>query len=156
MSLPPRPAALAGREELLASLRELLTQGGSPRLVVLSGMGGVGKTSLAAEFAHRHLAEVGVAWQVRCEDPAVAAQDMAELAAQTGGRALADPRDPVASAHVVLAAFGVEWLLIFDSAPDEPPIRRFMTPAGRGRKQRQASALHTVTALRQPGAPDSP
>ena len=133
MSLPPRPAALAGREELLASLHELLTQDTSPRFVVLSGLGGVGKTSLAAEYAHRHLAEIAVAWQVRSEDQAVLAQDMAELAAQTGGRELADPRDPVASAHAVLAAFPSEWLLIFDNAVDEVSIRRFLPPAGPGR-----------------------
>jgi hypothetical protein len=46
VSLPPRPAALASREDLLASLDELLAQDGAPRAVVLSGMGGVGKTSL--------------------------------------------------------------------------------------------------------------
>ena len=34
-----------------------------PRMVVLSGLGGAGKTSVAVEYAHRHLAEVGVAWQ---------------------------------------------------------------------------------------------
>jgi hypothetical protein len=133
VSLPPRPAALSGREELLAGLHELLTRDGAPCAVVLSGMGGVGKTSLAAEYAHRHLTEVGVAWQVRCEDRAVLAQDMAELAAQVGGRELADLRDPVASAHAVLAAFGLEWLLIFDNAADEPSIRRFLPPAGPGR-----------------------
>jgi hypothetical protein len=133
VSLPPRPAALAGREELLASMHELLTRDGAPRSVVLTGLGGVGKTSLAAEYAHRHLAEVGVAWQVRCEDLAVLAQDMAELAAQVGGRELADLRDPVASAHAVLAAFSSEWLLIFDNAADEASIRRSLPPAGPGR-----------------------
>jgi hypothetical protein len=133
VSLPPRPAALAGREELLASLDELLAGDGGPRTVVLCGMGGVGKTSLAAEYAHRHLAEVGVAWQVRCEDLAVLVSEMAELAAQVGGRELADPRDPVASAHAVLAAFTSPWLLIFDNATDEPSIRRFVPPAGPGR-----------------------
>jgi len=114
-------------------VHELLTHEGAPRLAVLSGMGGVGKTSVAAEYAHRHLTEVGVAWQVRCEDPAVLAQDMAELAAQVGGRELADPRDPVASAHAVLAAFPSEWLLIFDNAADEPCLARFVPPAGPGR-----------------------
>lgn len=92
MSLPPRATALAGREELLAIMHGLLTHERAPRMVVLSGMGGVGKTSMAAEYAHRHLTEVGVAWQVRCADPAVSAQDMAELAAQVGGREFADPR----------------------------------------------------------------
>jgi hypothetical protein len=93
----------------------------------------VGKTSLAAEYAHRHLAELGVAWLVRCEEAAVLVSDLAELAAQVGGRELADPRDPVASAHAVLAAFGSPWLLIFDNAVDEPSIRRLVPPAGLGR-----------------------
>src|SRR5262249_62333415 len=129
VSLPPRPAALAGREDLLASLHELLTRGGAPRTVVLSGMGGVGKTSLAAEYAHRRLTEVAVAWQVDCEDPVVAAQGMAELAAQGGGRGLAGPRDPGASAHAGLAASASGGLLIFDKAAGAPSGRPDLPPA---------------------------
>jgi hypothetical protein len=105
ISLPPRPVALAGREELLTEMHRLLTTGAAPRTVVLSGMGGVGKTVLAAEYAHRHLADVSVAWQVPAEDPVVMAADVAELAAQLGGRDLVDPRAPVASVHAVLAAW---------------------------------------------------
>ncbi len=111
----------------------MLISGGQLRTVVLCGLGGVGKTSLAAEYAHRHLAEVTVAWRINCEDPFVAAQDMAELAAQVGDRTVADPRDPVASAHAVLAAHPARWLLIFDNAPNEASIQRFLPPAGRGR-----------------------
>jgi len=72
----------------------------------------VGKTSLAAAYAHQHLAEVALAWQIPAGDSAVLAQEMAEVAAQLGGRDLADPRDPVASVHAVLAAHPAEWLLI--------------------------------------------
>jgi hypothetical protein len=132
VSLPPRPAVLAGREDLLAELHNLLTRGDSPLTVVLCGLGGVGKTSLAVEYAHRHLAEVGIAWQLAADDPTVLASGLAELAAQLGGRDLADPRDPVASAHAVLAAYPAEWLLVFDNA-DEESVRRFMPTAGRGR-----------------------
>ena len=132
VSLPPRPPLLAGREDLLAELHGALSSGGTPRMVVLCGLGGVGKTSLAAEYAHRHLAEVGVAWQVRAEDPTALAADMAELAAQLGAREAADLRDPVASVHAVLAAYPAEWLLVFDNAPDEECVRRFLPPAGRG------------------------
>jgi len=51
-----------------------------PRVAALCGMGGVGKTSVAVEYAHQHLAEVGVAWQLAAEDPAVLAAGLAELA----------------------------------------------------------------------------
>ena len=101
--------------------------------VVLCGLGGVGKTSLATEYAHRHLAEVGVAWQVASEDPSVLEADLSELAAQLGAREVADPRNPVASVHAVLAAYPMEWLLVFDNAPREAWVRRFLPPAGRGR-----------------------
>src|SRR5207247_9699694 len=62
LRLAPRPAFLAGREELLADLDTRLTgdDGAGPRTVALSGLGGAGKTSVALEYAHRHLGEVGV------------------------------------------------------------------------------------------------
>ena len=61
--LATRPEYLAGREGLLAELDARLTSGpgrSGPRLVALYGLGGAGKTSVAVEYAHRHLAEVGV------------------------------------------------------------------------------------------------
>ena len=100
--LAPRPVFLAGREGLLAELDARLAGGpgqSGPRLVALCGLGGAGKTSVAVEYAHRHLAEVGVCWQFAAEDPAVLAAEFAVLAAQLGARDLVDPRDPVASVH---------------------------------------------------------
>jgi len=35
--------------------------------VVLTGFAGTGKTSVALKYAHRHLAEVGAAWQFAAE-----------------------------------------------------------------------------------------
>ena len=133
--LPPRPGLLAGREELLAGLEARLVggEGAGPAVVALHGLGGAGKTSVAVEYAHRHLAEVGVAWQFACEDPAVLAAGFAELAAQLGGRDAADTRDPVATVHGVLAAYPQEWLLVFDNADGQEAVQRFLPPAGRGR-----------------------
>src|SRR5215469_12518307 len=79
VSLPPRPALLAGREELLAGLESRLSDGdgAGPRIVVLSGLGGAGKTSVAVEYAHRHLAGVGLAWQFPAEDREVLEAEVA-------------------------------------------------------------------------------
>ena len=101
--------------------------------MVLSGLGGAGKTSVAVEYAYRHLAEVRVAWQLACEDPTVLTAGFAELAAQLGARDLLDARDPVASVHGVLADYPAEWLLVFDNAPDRASVQAFLPPAGRGR-----------------------
>ena len=135
VSLAPRPTLLTGREDLLTGLNTRLSAGDDPwpRTVVLSGLGGVGKTSVAVEYAHRHLGEVGVAWQFPAEDPAVLAARFGELSSQLGARDLFDTRDPVASVHAVLADFPAGWLLIFDNAPDRASIERFLPPAGRGR-----------------------
>jgi hypothetical protein len=133
--LPPRSALLAGREELLADLDTKLVGGGDagPRIVALCGLGGVGKTSVAVEYAHRHLGELGLAWQFSAEDATVLAAGFAELAAQLGAQDLTGTQDSVASVHALLAASAGDWLLMFDNAPDRPALARFLPPAGRGR-----------------------
>jgi hypothetical protein len=133
--LAPRPPVLAGREELLAALDARLAAGDGPRprMVALCGLGGAGKTSVAVEYAHRRLDQVGVAWQFAAEDAMVLAAGFAELAAQLGARGLADTRDPVASVHAVLARFPAPWLLIFDNAADIASVAGFLPPAGPGR-----------------------
>ena len=85
------------------------------------------------EYAHRHLAEVGLAWQFPAEDPTALTAEFSRLAAQLGVRDLLDVRDPVASVHAVLAAFPAAWLLVFDNAPGQEAVQRFLPPAGRGR-----------------------
>jgi Tetratricopeptide repeat len=102
-------------------------------VVALCGLGGAGKTSVAVEYAHRHLAEVGVCWQLPAEDPALLAAEFAVLAAQLGAREVVDARDPVASVHAVLARAEAGWLLVFDNAPDRASVERFLPPAGNGR-----------------------
>ena len=134
LRVAPRPVFLAGREALLAELdARLAADGGGPRVAVLCGLGGAGKTSVAVEYAHRHLAEVGVCWQFAAEDPAVLAAEFGVLAAQLGARQAADARDPVASVHGVLARMTAGWLVVFDNAPDRASVARFVPPAGPGR-----------------------
>jgi hypothetical protein len=70
-------------------------------VVALCGLGGAGKTSVALEYANRHLAEVELAWEFPAEDPAVLAAGFAELAAALGA---ADSGDPVVAVLGVLAA----------------------------------------------------
>jgi Tetratricopeptide repeat len=132
--LLPRPALLAGREELLAGLDARFTGAGKdgPQIAVLCGLGGAGKTTVALEYAYRHLAEVGVAWQFDAEDPTVLAAGFAELAAQLGVRDVAGTRDPVTSVHGVLAAYTGQWLLVFDNVPGRAAVEAFLPPAGPG------------------------
>ena len=82
------PPLLAGREDLLAELDTRLASGDNPtpQKVALCGLGGAGKTSVALAYAHRHLAEVGVAWQFsaevgRVEEGGAAGVDRADTSA---------------------------------------------------------------------------
>src|SRR5215468_5037005 len=133
LRLAPPLLFLAGREELLARLDDQLASGDSrgPRVVALTGLGGTGKTSVAVEYAHRHLGQMGVVWQLPAEDSTVLAAGFAELAAQLG-TGDAGGGDPVAGAHSALAASPGQWLLIFDNAPGPGPVRAFLPPARNG------------------------
>ena len=130
LRLAPRPVFLAGREELLAELDSRLADDDGPRVVALYGLGGAGKTSVAVEYAHRHLDETRVCWQLPAEDPAVLAAGFGELAAQLGA---ADCGDRVAAVQALLADSPVPWVLVFDNAPDRASVARFVPPAGPGR-----------------------
>jgi hypothetical protein len=133
--LLPRPGCLAGRDDLLTGLQVRLASDADnrPRMVALCGLGGAGKTSVAVEYAHEHLDEVGLAWQFAAENAAVLAAEFGELAAQLGLQDVAGTQDPVASVHNVLAGFSAGWLLVFDNAPDLASVERFLPPAGPGR-----------------------
>jgi hypothetical protein len=132
--LPPRPASLVGREDLLVDLDTRLASGNDsgPRMVALHGLGGAGKTSVAVEYAHRHLREMGVVWQFPAEDATVLAAGFADLAAQLGTGGAERGGDPVAAVHSALATYLGEWLLIFDNAPGQGPVEAFLPPAGNG------------------------
>jgi Tetratricopeptide repeat len=130
--LLPRPVYLAGRETFLADLHRRLTDDDAPwpRTMALHGLAGTGKTSVALEYAYRHLAELKIAWQFTFGDPTVVAAEFATLQSQLGIR---DRTDVVASVHSMLASYPEEWLLIFDNVRDHDEIEPFLPPTGRGR-----------------------
>ncbi|HZR55045.1 MAG TPA: hypothetical protein VFB06_36835 [Streptosporangiaceae bacterium] len=131
--LLPRPVFLTGREDLLASLHTWLSAARTePRIAVLCGLGGAGKTSAALEYAYRHSAGLAVTWLLPAEEPAALAAGFGELAAQLGLRSVLDTGSPVPQVHAALAAHPGEWLLIFDNATSLAEIQDLLPPAGCG------------------------
>jgi hypothetical protein len=126
-TIPARIAEFTGRAEVLAALRS-----GSPAVVhAVTGMGGVGKSTTAIEYAHRHHDGFDIAWWVPAEDPELIPDRLAELAGALGLTGAADPaRDGVAA---LLGELGRRdrWLLVFDNAEDPRALTRFL-PAGAG------------------------
>ncbi len=72
-----------GRRTYLTRLRKALTSGKPAALTqAVSGLGGVGKTQLAVEYAYEHRDEYPLVWWVRAEEPATLASDYAALATE--------------------------------------------------------------------------
>jgi hypothetical protein len=133
--LNPQPDFLVGRAELLKRLRRSLAgtrRRRGPQTVALSGLGGVGKTSLAVVYGHQRLGRGWLVWQFPAGTAAALMASFAALASQLGVRHFLDASDPVAAVHRALTAVPAKWLLIFDNAPDPASIQAFLPPGGNG------------------------
>ena len=112
----PDPYFAGRHDELEALYRAFRTKGTTSAVQVISGLGGLGKTRLAIEYAWRYAADYDLVWWIRAEDPATMRGDFAELAGELG---LPSEKDDQA-----IAALRQElrrrrdWLLIFDNAED--------------------------------------
>ena len=124
--VPARNLRFTGRQEMLDRVRDQLVDAGAVAVTALHGMGGVGKTQLAIEYAHRFASSYAVVWWVDAEQTALVGEQLAALAPRVGvavsGRVDAD-------ALAVLAWLRHEggWLVVFDNAEDPAGLRPWVS-----------------------------
>ena len=130
-NVPARNPGFTGRDGLLAAVRDRLLAGGAAVVQALHGMGGVGKTQLAAEYAHRFAAGYELAWWVNAEQGGLIGDQVAALGVALGcidaGAEMATVRAVVVAE---LRARG-RWLLVFDNAEDPAEVAAWL-PGGSG------------------------
>jgi class 3 adenylate cyclase/tetratricopeptide (TPR) repeat protein len=126
-----RTRYFTGREELLARLRQQLVE---RHRAALSGLGGVGKTQSAIEYAARHCAGYpgGVFW-VNAETLGGLTSGFVAIAAALGLPA-AESNDQEKIVASALAWLNVNdgWLLILDNVDDRREVRVFVPARGKG------------------------
>lgn len=130
-NVPPRLRAFTGRRALLAALRERLTSGERAVVQALYGMGGVGKTQLAIEYAHLFAGDYDLVWWVDAERAELIGEQFATLGLRAGW-VKEGTADAAATAAVMDRLRGMSrWLLVFDNAESAADLKRWL-PARTG------------------------
>jgi transcriptional regulator with XRE-family HTH domain len=129
-NIPARNAAFTGREDLLAAIRDQLRAQHSAVVQALYGMGGVGKTQLAVEYAHRFAGSYDLAWWINAEQSSLIGDQVASLG--QGLRCIPPGAGSEAVRAAVLAELrqGGRWLLIFDNATAPGDVMPWLPGAG--------------------------
>jgi hypothetical protein len=131
-NVPARNALFTGRGEQLAGIREALLSG-KHRVAVqaLHGMGGIGKTQVAIEYAHRFAEDYEIVWWLDSENTLLLSQQYTDLAIALGCAKPGTPPGP--ARHAVRSELHdrPRWLLVFDNAGTPDSIRHWL-PSGPG------------------------
>ncbi|NNN36925.1 TIR domain-containing protein [Streptomyces sp. S3(2020)] len=130
-NVPQRNPDFSGRDALLMELREALTAHSRVHVQALHGRGGVGKTQLAVEYAHRFAGEYELAWWVSAEEPALIPDQLAALAVKTGAAGRDAPTAGALDALAEELRTRERWLLVFDNAEAPAALDPYL-PQGAG------------------------
>jgi hypothetical protein len=130
-------APVVGRDDLLEALttsffRAASGHGTPPALRVLTGIGGIGKSSLARAYGAHNQDRYDLIWWIRSETHELAVEDFRNLLVTLGVSEVQRLEQPVQQAHVLLANRPDRWLLVLDNVPRQSALRGLVPPEGIG------------------------
>ena len=129
----PRNAFFTGRDEAVAEVRKSLTRRRKAVLAqAIAGLGGIGKTQTAVEYAYRYRDKYQALLWLDAESPLALKAGCGELARRLH---LPHPENDLDQAVLALKqwlATQPGWLLIFDNADDPTTLHPFLPDAEHG------------------------
>jgi tetratricopeptide (TPR) repeat protein len=136
--VPLRNKNFTGRDAIFSLLRQeasskiMAVLPEDPLPQTLQGLGGVGKTAVAIEYAHRYRGDYDVVWWIPAEQLPLVRSSLAALAGRLGlETAMAGGIDGAVTAALDALRRGIpysRWLLIFDNADDPEDFRSYIPP----------------------------
>ncbi len=114
--VPAEPGVFVGRNRELARLGSAVAGSGSRAVVVaVHGLGGVGKSTLAARFAELHADRFSPLWWISADSPAAVETGLGELAAALAPETATLPSEQRVELCIRWLATHEGWLLVLDN-----------------------------------------
>jgi tetratricopeptide (TPR) repeat protein len=106
-----------GRKRQLALLRHMFNSGEAT--VALSGLGGIGKTEISLEYAHRFKKAYNLIWRISGEDPSTILMDYTNLANRLNlNIESAKDENAIATKTIEWLENHIGWMLLVDDVPN--------------------------------------
>ncbi len=132
----PRNPFFTGREDILDTLHQCLSTNQAVALTrsyVLHGLGGIGKTQIAVEYAYRHAQEYTAVFWIGAETPESLASSFLSIATLLGlPEHQESDQGRIAAAVRRWLSTHRQWLLIWDNVEDLDLLSSFLPPARQG------------------------
>lgn len=138
-----------GRDEELRRLTEALTAPGNVVVQAIHGLGGIGKSTLAARWANDHVANHLVTWWITADTEANIETGLAELATALQPEFAGAPLNVLTERAIGWLAANRDWVLILNNVIHPADVQPLLARARSGRvvvTSRLAEGWHHITA----------